>query len=160
MEIKTVQFYLVKLTFNRGRCQCLHMVSQVSHTWMNLGCQKRLQLISAMTYHASCMHRDMLHDIEDRDQIPHPLCMGIKFPTWDNLVPRVLWLFGQRIGASRDSGVLEFCYRKISAVKQWKSLQGSQSKNLIVFKFPRVYWCPSADQKSRGLWVQDCTWEG
>ena len=46
-----------------------------------------------------------------------------------NLVPRVLWLFGQRMGASRDSGVLEFCYRKISAVKQWKSLQGSQSKN-------------------------------
>ena len=29
-----------------------------------------------------------------------------------NLVPRVLWLFGQRMGASRDSGVLEFCYRK------------------------------------------------
>ena len=55
-----------------------------------------------------------------------------------NLVPRVLWLFGQRMGASRDSGVLEFCYRKISAVKQWKSLQGSQSKNLNFFEFPRV----------------------
>ena len=55
-----------------------------------------------------------------------------------NLVPRVLWLFGQRVGASRDSGVLEFCYRKISAVKQWKSLQGSQSKNLNFFEFPRV----------------------
>ena len=25
--------------------------------------------------------RDTSHDIEDRDQIPHPLCMGIKFPT-------------------------------------------------------------------------------
>ena len=34
--------------------------------------------------------------------------------------------------------VLEFCYRKISAVKQWKSLQGSQSKNLNFFEFPRV----------------------
>ena len=55
-----------------------------------------------------------------------------------NLVPRVLWLFGQRMGASRDSGVLEFCYRKISAVKQWKSLLGSQSKNLNFFEFPRV----------------------
>ena len=55
-----------------------------------------------------------------------------------NLVPRVLWLFGQRVGASRDSGVLEFCYRKISVVKQWKSLQGSQSKNLIFFELPRV----------------------
>ena len=32
---------------------------------------------SAMTY----THRDTSHDIEDRDQIPHPLCMGIKFPT-------------------------------------------------------------------------------
>ena len=59
-------------------------------------------------------------------------------PPSGNLVPRVLWLFGQRIGASRDSGVLGFCYRKISAVKQWKSLQGSQSKNLNFFEFPRV----------------------
>ena len=35
---------------------------------------------------------------------------------------------------------LGFCYRKISnsAVKQWKSLQGSQSKNLHFFEFPRV----------------------
>ena len=47
---------------------------------MNLGCQKRLQS-TAMTYHASCTHRDTSHDIEDRDQIPRPLCMGIKFPT-------------------------------------------------------------------------------
>ena len=59
-------------------------------------------------------------------------------PVGRNLVPRVLWLFGQRVGASRDSGVLEFSYRKISAVKQWKSLQGSQSKNLDFFEFPRV----------------------
>ena len=30
----------------------------------------------------SCLvHRDTSHDIEARDQIPHPLCMGIKFPT-------------------------------------------------------------------------------
>ena len=39
---------------------------------------------------------------------------------------------------SSDSGVLEFSYRKISAVKQWKSLQGSQSNNLDFFEFPRV----------------------
>ena len=25
-------------------------------------------------------HRDMSHHVEARDQIPHPLCMGIKFP--------------------------------------------------------------------------------
>ena len=55
-----------------------------------------------------------------------------------NLVPRVLWLFGQRAGASRDSGVLEFSYRKISAVKQWMPLRGNQSKKLIFFEFSRV----------------------
>ena len=60
------------------------------------------------------------------------------FPLDPNLVPRVLWLFSQRVGASRDSGVLEFSYRKISAVKQWKSLQGRQSKNFDFFEFPRV----------------------
>ena len=47
-----------------------------------------------------------------------------------NLVPRVLWLFGQRMGASRDSGVLEFCYRKISAVKQWKSRSPKSQRTL------------------------------
>ena len=25
-----------------------------------------------------------------------------------NLVPRVLWLFGERVDASRDSGIMEF----------------------------------------------------
>ena len=30
------------------------------------------------------------------------------FKTPSNLVPRVLWLFGQRMGASRDSGIMEF----------------------------------------------------
>ena len=54
-------------------------ISSFTHTWMNLGCQKCLQSTSAMTYHALCMHQDTSHDIEDRDQIPHPLCMGIKF---------------------------------------------------------------------------------
>ena len=62
--------------------------------------------------------------------------LGSGFPP--NLVPRVLWLFGQRVGASRDSGVLEFSFRKISAVKQWKSMQGSQSKNLDFFEFSSV----------------------
>ena len=75
-------------------------ISSFTGTWMNLGCQKRLQSTSTMTYHASCTHRDASHDIEARDQIPHPyawgsnspplmhgdqiphlLCMGIKFPT-------------------------------------------------------------------------------
>ena len=56
-------------------------ISSCTRAWMNLGCQKRLQSTSAMTYHASCTHRDTSHDIEVRDQIPHPLCMEIKFPT-------------------------------------------------------------------------------
>ena len=30
-----------------------------------------------------------------------------KFHYPSNLVPRVLWLFGQRMGASRDSGIME-----------------------------------------------------
>ena len=34
-----------------------------------------------------------------------------------NLVPRVLRLFGQRLVARRDSAVLEFYYRRISAAK-------------------------------------------
>ena len=60
------------------------------------------------------------------------------------------------MGASRDSGVLEFSYHKISAVKQWKPLRGSQSKNLNFFRIPQsLYWRPSADQKARGLWVRD-----
>ena len=41
-----------------------------------------------------------------------------------NLVPRVLSLFGQRLVERRDSGVLEFYYRRISAVKQLKPLRG------------------------------------
>ena len=55
-------------------------ISSFTRTWMNLGCQKRLQSTSAMTYHASCTYRDTSYDIEDRDRIPRPLCMGIKFP--------------------------------------------------------------------------------
>ena len=35
-----------------------------------------------------------------------------------NLVPRVLRLFGQRLVTRRDSGELEFYYRRISAVMQ------------------------------------------
>ena len=42
-------------------------------------------------------------------------------------VLRVLRLFGQRLVARKDSGVLEFYYPRISAVKQCKPLRGSQS---------------------------------
>ena len=34
-----------------------------------------------MTETPSVDQRDTSHDIEAVDQIPHPLCMGIKFPT-------------------------------------------------------------------------------
>ena len=54
------------------------------------------------------------------------------------LVPRVLWIFGQRMGARRDSEVLEFYYRSISAVKQCKPLRSSQSKQFDFFEFSRV----------------------
>ena len=45
-----------------------------------------------------------------------------------NLAPRVLRLFGQGLDARRDSGVLEFYYRRISAVKQWKPLREANQK--------------------------------
>ena len=54
-----------------------------------------------------------------------------------NLVPRVLRLFGQWLVARRDSGDIEFYHRRISAVKQWKPLRNSQSKNLIFFDVPK-----------------------
>ena len=44
------------------------------------------------------------------------------FSVSHNLVPRVLRLYGQRLVARSDSGVLEFNYCRISAVKQWKPL--------------------------------------
>ena len=55
-----------------------------------------------------------------------------------NLVPRVLRFFGQWLVTRRDSGDFEFYYRWISAVKQWKPLRNSQSKNLNFFQVPRV----------------------
>ena len=56
----------------------------------------------------------------------------------DNLVPRVLRLFGQWLVIRRDSGNFKFYNRRISVVKQWKPLQNSQSKNLNFFEVPRV----------------------
>ena len=61
-----------------------------------------------------------------------------KFRDRFNLVPRVLRLLGQRLVARRDCGVLEFYYRRISAVKPCKPLRSSQSKNLNFFEFSRV----------------------
>ena len=65
-----------------------------------------------------------------------------------NLVARVLRLFGQRLVARRDSGKLEFYFRRISAVKQWKPSRSSQSKNLNFFEFSTSLWRPTADQKA------------
>ena len=59
-----------------------------------------------------CSIRDPSISIVPR--ILKPFFSG-SLPT-DNLVPR------------RDSGELEFYYRRISAVKQCKALRGSQSK--------------------------------
>ena len=51
-------------------------ISSFTHTWMNLGWQKRLQSTSAMTYHALCRHRDTSHDIEARIKFPTPYAWG------------------------------------------------------------------------------------
>ena len=66
-----------------------------------------------------------------------------------SLVPRVLRLFGQWVGTRRDSGVLEFCYRRISAVKQCKLLQDSQSKSLIFSDSPESLLAPTHWPKSQ-----------
>ena len=53
-----------------------------------------------------------------------------------NLVPRVLRLSGQWVGARRDSGELEFYYCRISAVKEWKllrSLYRAAIKKISIF---------------------------
>ena len=66
-----------------------------------------------------------------------------------NLVPRVFWLIGQRVNARRDSGVLGFCYRRVSAVKKCKPLRDSQSKNLIsFFESPESLLAPTPSPKS------------
>ena len=75
-------------------------------------------------------------------------CFVFVFVFIPNLVPRVLRLFGQRVVARRDSGVLEFYYRRISAVKQCKPLQSSQSQNLNFFEFSRVSPGPTRWPKS------------
>ena len=63
--------------------------------------------------------------------IPRFICFG-------NLVPRVLRLFGQRLVARRETGVLEFYYRRICAVKQCKPLQAANQKINFFFEFSRV----------------------
>ena len=54
------------------------------------------------------------------------------------LIPRVLRLFVQRFVARRDSGVLEDFHRKISAVKQFKTVMCHPIKTFKCFDFPRV----------------------
>ena len=49
---------------------------------------------------------------------------------------QAFWSAGQR---REDSGDIEFYYRRISAVKQWKPLRNSQSKKLNFFDVPRVF---------------------
>ena len=46
---------------------------------------------------------------------------------------QAFWSAGQR---REDSGDIEFYYRRISAVKQWKPLRNSQSKKLNFFDAP------------------------
>ena len=68
----------------------------------------------------------------------HKFCLNssfqpIPFPVQSD-VPGVLRLFDERFVARRDSGVLKFYHRRISAVNQCKLLRDSQSKNLIFFR--------------------------
>ena len=47
---------------------------------------------------------------------------------------QAFWSAGQR---QEDSGDIEFYYRRISAVKQWKPLRDSQSKKIEFFRCPQ-----------------------
>ena len=49
---------------------------------------------------------------------------------------QAFWSAGQR---REDSGDIEFYYRRISAIKQWKPFRNSQSKKLNFFDVPRVF---------------------
>ena len=49
---------------------------------------------------------------------------------------QAFWSAGQR---REDSGDIEFYYRRISAVKQWKPLRNSQLKKLNFIDVPRVF---------------------
>ena len=56
-----------------------------------------------------------------------------------NLALRVFRLFGQRLVARRDSGVLEFYYRMISAVKQWKPLRSGACTEQPIKRFKTFF---------------------
>ena len=71
-----------------------------------------------------------------------------------NLVLRVLRLPGQRLVARRDSEDIKFLYRRISAVKQWKPLRNSQSKNLNFIDVPSNV-APCAHPLTKGFWVRE-----
>ena len=53
-------------------------------------------------------------------------------------LPRVLRLFGLRVGTRRDSGDIKFYYHRISALKQRKPVWNKQSKKLNFLDVPRV----------------------
>ena len=55
------------------------------------------------------------------------------------LYPESFSFFGHWVVARTDSGELEFYYGRISAVKQCKLLQGSQSKNLNKIPVPQTF---------------------
>ena len=77
-------------------------------------------------------------------------------PSSFNLVSRILRLFGQWLIARRDSGVLEFYYRRISAVKRYKKLRGSKSKKLFFFRILQsLSWRPIAGQRPEDSWARD-----
>ena len=97
---------------------------------------------------------------------------GIRVHTcWDvgrgvvygNLVPRVLWLFGQQVGASRDAGEFEKKFFFGLVAPQRLPLFYRRNLALTEFQYPipqSLYWRPPADQKARGPWVRDWVYGG
>ena len=102
-------YYSVLLQFEIGTL-LQNMTSAIA---MNDSYYKSRQLLLQFRIGFTMYNLITIHDRTQRDR--------------SNLVPRVLGLFGQRLVAKKDSGILEFFHRKIFAVKRCR--YGSANAN-------------------------------
>ena len=70
---------------------------------------------------------------------------GIWITIW---YPESSGIFGQQLVARRDSGEIEFYYRRISGVKQCKPFSTANQKNLNFFRIPQTLpWQPTTKKE-------------
>ena len=94
------------------------------------GFQFPVWLTSANDQRTSCRSSTVMQTTNQKNDI-FPLSQQSRTQSL-----QAFWSAGQR---REDSGDIEFYYRRISAVKQWKPLRNSQSKKLNFFDVPRVF---------------------